>query len=72
MANTGLNDFHVLNVNTWSWLDYFSASGNPPSNNNNNGGTSISSTTTDPSSLSSGAIAGIVVGVVALVNRLNK
>ncbi|CAO3622443.1 unnamed protein product [Cunninghamella blakesleeana] len=70
-GNAGLNDYHILNVNTWQWLDKFNADGNPPPPSNNNGGNS-----TDPNggknpgedsgSISSGAIAGIVVGVIAL------
>ncbi|KAI9304337.1 hypothetical protein BJ944DRAFT_266985 [Cunninghamella echinulata] len=70
-SNFGLNDFHMLDVRTWSWLDNFSASGEPQVNTNDgsnpNGSNSSGSSKSNESSISSGAIAGIVVAVVALL-----
>ncbi|ORZ20775.1 hypothetical protein BCR42DRAFT_489243 [Absidia repens] len=66
-----MNDFHVLNVQNWSWVTQFSANGLPDANGNGNGNGNNSSTggknSDDPTPISGGAIAGIVIGVVAAI-----
>ncbi|CAO3612486.1 unnamed protein product [Cunninghamella echinulata] len=73
-SNFELSDFHMLDVKTWTWLDNFSASGQPQVNNNDGSGSNGSNNSgsgngksTESSSISSGAIAGIIIGVVALL-----
>ncbi|CAO3638906.1 unnamed protein product [Mucor hiemalis] len=70
------SDFHVMDLESYTWQTKFDANkGSPiPNNNNNSNNNSTNSTTgngkgkgTSDSSISSGAIAGIVVGVVAVV-----
>jgi hypothetical protein len=60
-----LSDIHALDTINWRWVTDFSAAGYPLLSNgtNNANGTTISSS----NGLSSGAIAGIAVGVVAVV-----
>ncbi|KAI8093009.1 uncharacterized protein BX664DRAFT_328715 [Halteromyces radiatus] len=64
-----LNDFHLLDVQSWIWLDNFSASGNTNetngTSNGNGGGNNTANTTKD--SLNGGAIAGIVIGIIAFL-----
>ncbi|KAI8339970.1 hypothetical protein BC941DRAFT_419047 [Chlamydoabsidia padenii] len=63
-----MNNFYMLNVDNWTWLNSFTAGGNPNSNtttttNNNNGDDHQNSS----SGIGGGAIAGIIIGVVALI-----
>ncbi|CAO3591602.1 unnamed protein product [Absidia cylindrospora] len=67
-----MNDFHVLNVQDWSWVSQFSASGLPDANGNGNGSGNSSSDGGlaiggDPAPIGGGAIAGIVIGVLAAI-----
>jgi hypothetical protein len=75
-----MNSFSLLNLETWTWLDNFSATGHPNGTVSNNGsitsstgGGSATTTNITPSiaasnSIGGGAIAGIVIGVVAFVS----
>ncbi|SAM04752.1 hypothetical protein [Absidia glauca] len=57
-----MNNFFLLDVDNWTWLDNFTTQGHSSDSN----GTETASDTSS-SGISGGAIAGIVIGVVALV-----
>jgi hypothetical protein len=75
-----MNSFSLLNLETWTWLDNFSATGHPNGTSSNNGSsttsigggsattTNIAPSTAASNSIGGGAIAGIVIGVIAFVS----
>ncbi|KAI8063835.1 hypothetical protein BC940DRAFT_306964 [Gongronella butleri] len=73
-SQPNLNSFAILDTTSWNWVDTYSASGNPTLISNGNGGSSgngnsgNSGSSNDSSSggIGSGAIAGIVIAVVAV------
>lgn len=58
-----MNNFFLLDIDNWIWLDNFTTTGHSGDGNSTGTASDI-----PPSGISGGAIAGIVIGVVALVS----